>query len=441
VRPEKLARFLTLARLREVEATDLGEFTAEQSFRLELDGRAVGLIPMEFLHEGDPEMRIDAEWKEPVRARFAAAPAPPAVEGNALLAAFLARDNLRSAEQLERTYDHEVKGLTVVKPWIGAHRDVPSDAAVFQIAHDGSHVGYALAEAVFPTYSDEDAHAMAQAGVDLTVRRVIAAGARIDRIALLDNYCWPDPLPGARNPDAAHKAAQLVRASRGLSEICRAYGTPLISGKDSMKNDAVVGGRRISIPPTLLASAIAVVRDVRRAVTLEAEAPGQLLYAVGETADELGCTEYAAHRGDAGGRVPRCNPEPFHARYEKVASAIEGGLVAAAHAPGRGGLARSLFLMARAAGLGLSVDLSLAPEDGRPGWEALLFSESAGRFLLVVEPGKEAALEARLAGVPLARIGAFDDAGRLRIALGDQVLVDEDVATLAWAWKREGVRS
>ena len=145
-------------------------------------------------------------------------------------------------------------------------------------------MGYALAEAVFPTYSDEDAHAMAQAGVDLAVRRVIAAGARIDRIALLDNYCWPDPLPGAKNPDAAHKAAQLVRASRGLSEICRAYGTPLISGKDSMKNDAVVGGRRISIPPTLLASAIAVVRDVRRAVTLEAAAPGQLLYAVGETA-------------------------------------------------------------------------------------------------------------------------------------------------------------
>ena len=441
VRPEKLEAFLALARLREVEATDLGEFTAEPSFRLDFDGRGVGLIPMEFLHEGDPEMRIDAEWKEPVRARFAAAPAPPAGEGNALLAAFLARDNLRSAEQLERTYDHEVKGLTVVKPWVGAHRDVPSDAAVFQIAHDGSHVGYALAEAVFPTYSDEDAHAMAQAGVDLTVRRVIAAGARIDRIALLDNYCWPDPLPGAKNPDAAHKAAQLVRASRGLSEICRAYGTPLISGKDSMKNDAVVGGRRISIPPTLLASAIAVVRDVRRAVTLEAGAPGQLLYAVGETGDELGCTEYAAHRGEAGGRVPRCSPEPFHARYEKVASAIEGGLVAAAHAPGRGGLARSLFLMARAAGLGLSVDLSLAPEAGRPGWEALLFSESAGRFLLVVEPGKGAALEARLAGVPVARIGAFDEGGRLRIALRDQVLVDEDVATLARAWKREGVRS
>ena len=440
VRPEKLEAFLALARLREVEATDLGEFTAEPFFRLELGGRSVGLIPMEFLHEGDPEMRIDAEWKEPVRAPFAFSPAPAAGEGNRLLAAFLARDNLRSAEQLERTYDHEVKGLTVVKPWIGAHRDVPADAAVFQIAHDGSPVGYALAEAVFPTYSDEDAHAMAQAGVDLAVRRVVAAGARIDRIALLDNYCWPDPLPGPKNTDAPHKAAQLVRASRGLSEICRAYGTPLISGKDSMKNDAVVGGRRISIPPTLLASAIAVVRDVRGAVTLEAGGPGQVLYAIGETGDELGCTEYAAHRGQPGGRVPRCRPEVFHARYEKVASAIAAGLVTAAHAPGRGGLARSLFLLARAAGLGLAVDLSLAPVEGRPGWEALLFSESAGRFLLVVEPGRAARLETHLAGLPLARIGAYDAGDRLRIAAGGATLVDEAVAALARAWKREGVR-
>ena len=329
----------------------------------------------------------------------------------------------------------------MVKPWIGAHRDVPADAAVFQVAHDGSHVGYALAEAVFPTYSDEDAHAMAQAGVDLAVRRVIAAGARIDRIALLDNYCWPDPLPGAKNPDAAHKAAQLVRASRGLSEICRAYGAPLISGKDSMKNDAVVGGRRISIPPTLLASAIAVVRDVRRAVTLEAGGPGEVLLAVGETGDELGCTEWAAHRKSTGGRVPRCRPAPFHERYGRVASAIADGLVTAAHAPGRGGLARSLFLLARSAGLGLAVDLARVPVAGTPGWEALLFSESAGRFLLATTPERATDLEARLAGLPVARIGSYDGSGRLRISMGGATLVDEGVDALARAWKREGVRS
>jgi phosphoribosylformylglycinamidine synthase len=441
VPPDRLEAFLALSRLREVESTDLGEFVSEPVFHVLHGDRTVARIPMAFLHEGDPEMRIEAEWSPPAPESFPAAPPPDVAAGNALARTFLARDNLRSAEDLERTYDHEVKALTVVKPWVGVHRDVRADATVFLVSHDGSHVGYALGEAVFPTYSDRDAHAMAQAGVDLAVRRVLAAGARLDRVALLDNYCWPDPLPGPKNPDASHKAAQLVRASRGLSEICRAYGAPLISGKDSMKNDAVVGGRRISIPPTLLVSAIAVVRDVRRALTLEAGGPGELLYAVGETADELGCTEWAAARGLPGGEVPRCRPEAFHARYEKMAGAIERGLVAAAHAPGRGGLLPSLFFLARAAGLGLDVDLSRLPVAGGPGWEGRLLGESAGRLLLVVRPERAAALEAALAGEPVGRIGAFDASGRLRIRLDGRPLVDDAVDGLARAWKREEVRS
>jgi phosphoribosylformylglycinamidine synthase subunit PurSL len=440
VPPERLPAFLELARLREVEATDLGTFTDEPWFQVLHGDRTVALIPMEFLHEGDPEMRIAAEWKAPARVGFPARRPPSAEEGNALARALLSRDGMRSTEDLCRTYDHEVKALTVVKPWIGVHRDVPADAAVFLVAHDGGHVGYALAEGIFPTYSDQDAHAMAQAGVDLAVRRVIAAGARADRIALLDNYCWPDPLEGPANPDARHKAAQLVRASRGLSEICRAYGAPLISGKDSMKNDAVVGGRRISIPPTLLASAIAVVPDVRSALTLEAGGPGEVLLLVGETADELGGSEYAAHIGTAGGDVPRTRPEESWPRHRAVADAIARGLVTAAHAPGRGGLLAALFQMARAADLGLAVDLDRAPRRGTPGWEALLLGESTGRFLLAARPDRVAELEQALAGFPVARIGAFDGSRHLRIAAGGGTRVDAAVADLAGAWKREGGR-
>jgi phosphoribosylformylglycinamidine synthase len=442
VPPERLPELLALARLREVEATDLGEFTSEPWLQVLQGERTVALLPMEFLHEGDPELRAAAEWIT-VKAPAIQAKAMPATaeEGNALARDFLARDNLRSNEELCRTYDHEVKGLTVVKPWIGVHRDVPSDASVLMIAHDGDLTGYALAEGVFPTYSDADAHAMAQAGVDLAVRRVVAAGGRIDRIAALDNYCWPDPLEGPNNPDARRKMAALVRASRGLSEICVAYGVPLVSGKDSMKNDAVIAGRRISIPPTLLASAIAVVPDVRKALTLEAHEPGELLYAVGDTREELGCTEWAAARGVGGGEVPRCQPEPFFARYAAVASLIHDGLVVAAHAPGRGGLLPSLFYMARAAGLGLGVELSRVPRQGKVGWEALLFGESAGRLLLVVRPEHAMAVEQRLAGVPTAQIGAFDDGDRLRIWLGGHALVDDGVAALAAAWKREGRQS
>ncbi len=439
VPPASLPAFLALARLREVEATDLGAFTGSGALEVRWGAETVGLLPLDFLHDGDPELRIEAVWAAPSPAQAPALAAPAtAAEGNALAEEFLSRDNLRSSEQLSRTYDHEVKGLTVVKPWIGAGRDVPADATVFMIAHDGDLTGYALAEGVFPTYSDHDAWAMAQAGVDLAVRRVIAAGARVDRIAALDNYCWPDPMPGEKNPDAPHKAAQLVRASKGLAEICIAYGVPLISGKDSMKNDAVVGGKRISIPPTLLASAIAVVDDVRRAVTLEAAAAGELLVLVGETRQELGGTEWAAARGLTGGEVPRTTPAALWPGYQAVARAIASGLVQAAHAVGRGGLLHSLFLMARASGLGLSADLSRARVAGAVDWEGLLLGETTGRLLLAIEPGRLAALQAALAGVPHAVVGTFDAGGTLRIGLGATPLVDSPVDALARAWKREG---
>jgi phosphoribosylformylglycinamidine synthase len=440
VPPDRLPALLELARTREVEATELGAFTDDGHLEVRFGDQVVALLPLEFLHEGDPTLRIEAEWTPPP---VVPAPAPRplpdgAAEGTADLLAFVARDNLRSGELLARTYDHEVKGLTVVKPWVGVHRDVPSDASVFMIAHDALPHGYALSEAVFPTYSDHDAHAMAQAGVDLAVRRLIAVGARPDRVAALDNYCWPDPLPGPSNPDARQKAAQLVRASRGLSEICVAYGVPLISGKDSMKNDAVVGGRRISIPPTLLASAIALVPDVRRAVTLEAAVVGEVLILVGDTREELGGTEWAAARGLLGGEVPRCRPAEFWPRYEAVAKAIRDELVVAAHAIGRGGLAHALFLMARASGMGLGVNLNTTPRDPDITWEGLLFGETPGRLLLACRPERMDRLRKQLGSAPHAVIGSFTASERLRISLGQAALVDAPVADLARAWKREG---
>ncbi|RMG43702.1 MAG: phosphoribosylformylglycinamidine synthase, partial [Acidobacteria bacterium] len=434
---ERIDEFLELARRREVEATDLGEFTSDGFFTVLHGGRTVARLPLSFLHGGLPEMRIDAVFSPPPERAFEPAE-PPAdgAEGARIAEAFLARHNLASNEPLCRCYDHEVKGLTVVKPWVGRDRDVPSDATVLQIDH-GSFAGYAVSDGVFPSYSDIDAHAMAQAAVDLAVRRLIAAGARADRIAALDNFCWPDPLPAPDNPDARHKAAQLVRACRGLAEACLAYGVPLISGKDSMKNDAVIGGRRISIPPTLLVSAIGLLDDVRRALTLEPDGASGLVVVVGETAEELGGTEWAAHRGVRATGVPRCRPEAWASRYEAIAGAIAAGLVRAAHAPGRGGLLPALFRIARAGRVGVEADLDALPAAGDPGWEARLFGESCGRMLLVVDPQRMEELRSRLAGEPLAPIGRLVEEERLRVRFGGRDLVDAPMERLTAAWKRE----
>jgi hypothetical protein len=106
-------------------------------------------------------------------------------------------------------------------------------------------------------------------------------GARIDRISALDNFCWPDPVQSAKTPDGEHKLAQLVRCCEGLRAACEAFGVPLISGKDSMKNDAHLGGVKISIPPTLLVSAIGQIDDVRRAIDLVPVAAGDRVFLLG----------------------------------------------------------------------------------------------------------------------------------------------------------------
>ncbi|MDQ7087500.1 MAG: AIR synthase-related protein, partial [Acidobacteriota bacterium] len=436
VPPENLERFIELARRREVEATDLGEFTDSGVFHCLWGERTVTYLPMEFLHEGLPPMRLEARFDPPEIADPQRLPLPADRGLGEQVRAFIARHNLASNEALCRVYDHEVKALTVVKPWVGVHRDVPSDATVFQVDHQGWE-GYALAEGIFPTYSDIDAHAMAQAAMDLALRRLLAAGARPDRIAALDNFCWPDPLPGPTNPDAEHKLAQLVRTCRGLYESCTAYGVPLISGKDSMKNDAVIGGKRISIPPTLLVSAIGLVPDVRQAMTLEVPEHRLEILMLGVTADELGGSQWAAHRGVDFPRVPRCRPRAWAPRYRALAGVIRDRLVQAVHAPALGGLLPALLRLARAGDAGVEVDLEALPVEGDVGWEARLFGESCGRMLLCCRPEDREEVCRRLAGEPLARIGRFGDDGRLRVSLGRRLLLDESVETLVSCWRRE----
>lgn len=438
---EALDELMALADRRDVEATDLGAFTDDGYLECRYGERIVALLPLDFLHHGLPAMKLEAEWHPPEEIEWRDAGPPPSVEaGNAQLESLLARDNLASDELTCRRYDHEVKGLTVIKPWVGVERDVPSDATVLQIDHGGFE-GYALAEGIFPTYSDHDAMAMAEAAVDLAVRRLIAAGARPDRIAALDNFCWPDPLPGPSNPEAAHKLAQLVRACRGLARSCEAHGVPLISGKDSMKNDAVVGGERISVPPTLLVSAIGLVDDVRRSMTLEASQPGEALLVVGLTRDELGGSEWAALNRRSQGRVPRCRPEEWSPVYREVSSLIGSGLVRAAHAPARGGLLPALFRLARAAGLGAELDLDAAPGASDAGFEAAAFGESGGRFLLTCAAPDAPRIVERLASCPAAVVGRTTAEPSLLVRWASKEVISVSCEHLARVWKRLDPRS
>jgi phosphoribosylformylglycinamidine synthase len=433
VPPEHIDAFLALAARRDVEATVLGRFTASGRFHVLYDGQSVAYLDLEFLHDGVPQMRLGAVWRPP------AVHEPQITEPTdytELLCAMLGRLNICSKEAWVRQYDHEVQGMSVVKPFVGCQNDGPSDAAVLRPLLDALQ-GVVVANGICPRYGDIDAYHMVACAIDEAVRNVVAVGGRIGRIAGLDNFCWPDPISSPTNPDAEYKLAQLVRANQALYDYCRAYDLPCISGKDSMKNDYRVGDTKISIPPTVLFSVLGVIDDVTAVVTMDAKRSGDVVYVLGLTRAELGGSEYYALLGHLGNSVPRVDAAAARRVYEALSGAIARGLVASCHDCSDGGLGVALAETAFAGGLGMDVDLHRVPAGGDLRDDFALFSETAGRFVVTVHAEHVAAFEAVLQGLPGAAVGTVTDTGVLRvIGRSGAPIIEAGIDRLRAAWQR-----
>jgi phosphoribosylformylglycinamidine synthase II len=402
VPPEKVADFLAMAAQWSVEATDLGQFTDSGYLDIRFGGTVVACLQMEFLHNGLPEMDLIAKWEDRSGGKKGVFLDS---DLKADLLSLLKRLNICSKEYVVRQYDHEVQAGSVVKPLCGAKNDGPSDAAVIR-PDLNSFEAIAVSNGIVPRYSDIDAYAMAACAVDEAVRNAICVGADPHAMAGLDNFCWCDPVQSATNPDGEYKLAQLVRANRALLDICVAYGMPLISGKDSMKNDYRIGDVTISIPPTLLFSVVAKVPDAGKAVTMDFKESGNYLYLTGTTRPELGASEYALFKNVADSRVPGVSdPKKSFACYEAIFSAIQKGLVRAGHDLSDGGLGVALCEMCFSGDLGAQVDLSAVEQSGCSTDTEILFSESQSRILLEVKPAHAEQLESLFSGLPLKRIG------------------------------------
>jgi len=432
VPPAKLPEFLALAGRMQVEATDLGRFTDTGRLRVLYEGRVVADLELDFVHEGLPRKELVARWVAPRHEEPALSqPADLAFELHALLS----RLNVCSKESVIRRYDHEVQGGSAVKPLVGAESDGPSDAAAVRPLLERME-GIVVSSGICPRYGDIDTHAMAQCAVDEAVRNAVAVGADPNHLCALDNFCWPDPELSEKCPDGDYKLAQLVRACRGLAEACVAYRVPLISGKDSMKNDYLIAGRRISIPPTLLVSVAGRIDDVRRAQTMDFKAAGDAVYVLGLTRPELGASEYFARHGAVGNSVPRVDVAANRELYLALHRAISGGLVRSCHDCSDGGLGVALAESAFAGALGAEIDLRAVPAEGVSRDDHLLFSESAGRFVVSVRPSDCAAFERLLAACALGRVGEVTAGGVLRVTgLSGAVAFEADIASLKEAWQ------
>ncbi len=432
VSSEKIDEFFELSRLMDVESTVLGRFVDTGRFHILYQGQTVGLLSMDFLHEGLPKMQLEARWSRPVHSEPAFS--EPKDLTSSLLE-ILGRWNVCSKESVIRQYDHEVQGGSVIKPLGGVESDGPNDAAVLRPVL-GSMEGVVVSHGICPRYSDIDTYWMMACAIDEAVRNALSVGGRPDRMAGLDNFCWCDPVQSEKTPDGHYKLAQLVRANQALYDYTVAYGIPLISGKDSMKNDTIIGEVKISIPPTVLFSIIGKIDDVRKAVTADCKSPNDLVYVLGVTRNELGGSEYFASKGHMGNQVPIVDPEKAVLLYRALHRAIEEGLVGSCHDCSDGGLAVTLAEVAFSGGLGMTVDLRKVPTEGVERDDFLLFSESQSRFVVTVCPEARDAFDRIFSGQAYAPVGTVRQDDRFELTgLGGKTIVQTYIQSLKEAWQ------
>ena len=438
VPPASSQAFEDLAKRRGVLAMNLGEFTDSGDLEVYYGSELVGLLNLDFLHESLPAMKIPARWNGPMERRSwiqrDGRIASDQASQTEKLYTLLASPNIVSKERWVRQYDHEVQGATHIKPFGGSTQKGPNDSGVLWLyPHGGAKestvcVGCGLQ----PRISLYDPYLMAQYAVDEAVRNVVATGGDIDNTCILDNFCWPDPVQSKKTPDGDLKMGQLVRTCKGLYDIAKTYGTPLVSGKDSMKND--FRGRNgkgepltISILPTLLVTAMSK-GSLTRSQSSSFKNSGDIIYWIGNRDAGLAASEYAEHfHIDAkDDYVAPVNLETNLSVYRKLKEVMELGLIASIHDCSDGGVLCALAESCFGEMLGIKIDL---PDLS----DVTCFAEGTGQFVISVPEDSAQKFEKLWQGLPFLPLGQVKLTPRFIVNQN----IDEDISDLLTAWTRE----
>ena len=439
VPPENWDALRQLSESEGVEATIIGEFKPTGNLLLKYESHEVANLPMSFLHDGRPPVIREA--------KFHPTPAQPFQIHNQneltkALHEILSSLNVCSKEWVIRQYDHEVQGSSVIKPLVGIAEDGPGDAAVIRPKLN-SNRGLVISCGMNPHFGDLDPYHMAASAIDEALRNCIAVGADPQRIAILDNFCWGDT-------DRSEVLGALVRAAIGCYDTAIAFGTPFISGKDSLNNEFHFeneSGKQesIAIPSSLLISALGQVSDVHQCVTMDLKSAGNHVYLVGKTRQELGGSHLGLVRHGTGGAIPQVFADEAIAIFRAIHQAIQGSTVRACHDLSEGGLAVAAAEMAFSGGLGMQLWLEPIPLevnqiDDTDRAISALFSESNSRFLCEVEPESSEEFQRIMNGVTCARIGTVTDDGELVIAdradLASRSWIKASIKSLKEAWQK-----
>ena len=427
VPPESLQQLLDLCAAENTESSIIGEFTDTKRLELFYDGQQVCDLGMDFLHNGTPQVAREAEWKQPQH------PEPDFAEPEDLsrdLLDILGAWNVCSKEWVIRQYDHEVQGGSVLKPLVGVAEDGPGDATIVKPVL-GSNMGAIVSNGINPKYGDIDPYWMAASAIDEALRQIIAVGGSLERVALLDNFSWGNPT----KPD---RLGALVRAAQACHDLSLIYEAPFISGKDSLFNEYDMEGETICIPHTLLISAVAVMDNVSKTISMDAKQAGDLIYIVGATCNELGGSHYFGNHGFIGNNVPKVDAVKGKQTMDALSSATQQGLVAACHDCSEGGIGVAAAEMAFAGSLGMTIKLDSVPlSEPITRNDYILFSESNSRFLVEVSPENKDAFEKTMSGIDFGLIGEVTESKTLTVSgIDHHQVIRATIDELKEAWQK-----
>lgn len=457
VSPGDFPAFAELAENRGVTAVVLGKFDQSNFLQVFYRGEAVAFLSLDFLHHSLPPMQLKATWKGPQERSWLGVWRKEGDQRSKLqkedwqrpelikeaLLKLLQLPNICSKESLVRQYDHEVLAATHIRPFVGGRGEGPSDAGVLSLAPYGGEEkrGVAIGHGIAPKLSHFDTYLMAQWAVDEAMRNVVATGGNPQKTCLVDNFCWPDPVASAKNPDGEHKLAQLVRACQGLYESTQVFAAPLVSGKDSMKNDYT--GRdgqgrplKISVPPTLLMTAVSDVEDLSFTATSDFKEAGDLLYLLGRWESGWGGSEFQQlfhWEGVEKAFPPKIDLKANAQLYIHLHQGLRQGFFRSVHDLSDGGALVAVVESMIGGNLGADLNLHFAHTGEK--FLEWLFNESPGRFVVSVPPEMRIPFEQFFSSMPITSLGKVSQEKGLRVSTQDVTLLQVSLEELKRSWR------
>ncbi|MDR2860579.1 MAG: phosphoribosylformylglycinamidine synthase subunit PurL [Elusimicrobiota bacterium] len=432
VPPKNKKKIIEIFEKENVEAVFIGEFTGDNKLTISYHDDIVANMDMKFLHAGVPKVIRQAfyEIKSETKQK------PVKMSSEKILQSLkniLSDLNVCSKEWIIRQYDHEVQGQTIVKPLQANSIEVsgPGDAAVIfpYTIIKGTKKGIVLSNGMNPQYGKINTYKMAASSIEEAARNAVCAGADIEKLSLLDNFCWG-------NPNRPEILGSLARAAKACYYFSKAFGIPFISGKDSLHNEYSIGGKKYSIPPALLVSAMGIIENVENTITMPFKREGNKIFVLGKTRNELGGSVFSAVNNIKGGIVPDVYPKESKIIMKKIYQAIQKGLIESCHDASEGGLAVAISEMAFSAQFGARIDIDSIKTVEKMTPAEILFSQSNGRFVIEVEPQNVKKINTIFKGTALAEVGVVVGKTVIFESKENKIKVEETTENLIEAWQK-----